>query len=240
MYIPLYYQSSQGTMELSDENKELAEKIIRLRNYAFLSWQIFDSPEDRRNLNFMQIGNCNGLNRNFNSTFSSSSLLSFPSLNKINQPSISYVDKKYCGTLLSSLSPSSYTLSSPLLSQSQLQSQSPLSESVVASSSLLINDDIPQDTTSPKFALKSQFSTNNCDQVIMTEMPSNCIIEKMFSKVPITVPTVISLSVPVEKHRKNLKRLNSFQNNVTLSMKKGKDIKLSKKFINDEDDATFY
>jgi hypothetical protein len=33
---------------LSEADKILAAKIIRLRNHAFLLWQVFDTPADRR------------------------------------------------------------------------------------------------------------------------------------------------------------------------------------------------
>lgn len=38
----------QGLVELSEADKVLAEKIIRLRNHAFHLWQVFDSLSDRR------------------------------------------------------------------------------------------------------------------------------------------------------------------------------------------------
>lgn len=38
----------QTQEELSEADKILAAKIIRLRNHAFLLWQVFDTPADRR------------------------------------------------------------------------------------------------------------------------------------------------------------------------------------------------
>jgi hypothetical protein len=46
--LSLFFCVLKDQVELTDANKALAEKIIRLRTYAFMLWQVFDTPADRR------------------------------------------------------------------------------------------------------------------------------------------------------------------------------------------------
>ena len=57
----------------------MAEKIIRIRNYAFLIWKIFDTPTDKINLNII---NNKILTGNSNSTASSYGIDDISDLNR--------------------------------------------------------------------------------------------------------------------------------------------------------------